>query len=235
MDNSLRDYSLKRQIEGAGHMLVAPSILSADFGRMAEAIQSIRTWGADLAHCDVMDGVYVPNLTFGMPMVRDLRKYSELPLDVHLMVTRPERYVRRFCEAGADIITFHPEACEGEDGASSAIEAVRECGRQVGVAINADQPVELAFPFLDKIDILLIMTVQAGFGGQRFKEECLEKVRYFDLMRRDRGLDFAIEVDGGVNISNAALVRAAGADIAVAGSAVFGAEDPAYAIKHLHI
>ncbi len=226
---------LKKALYDARHMLVAPSILSADFGKMAEAVANVKRWGADIVHCDVMDGVYVPNITFGMPMVRDLRKYTDLPLDVHLMITRPEKFVKRFAEAGADIVTFHPEACESKASANDALDIIHECGKLAGVVINADMPTELALPYLDRADIVLIMTVQAGFGGQSFKAECLEKAKYYDDIRRERKLNYLIEVDGGVCGGNAAQVKAAGVDIAVAGSAVFKATDPAAEVKAIGI
>ena len=159
---------------------VAPSILSADFGKMAEAVEKVKLWGADWVHCDVMDGVYVPNITFGMPMVKALRGYTDLPLDVHLMITRPEKYVGQFCDAGADLVTFHPEASEDVEG---ALETIKSKGVKCGLVVNADQPFSIVEPYLDKIDLLLIMTVQAGFGGQSFKEDCLDKVRAGEALR----------------------------------------------------
>ena len=211
---------------------VAPSILSADFGRMADAPVNILRWGADLVHCDVMDGVYVPNITFGMPMVAALRPVSELPLDVHLMITRPEKYVGRFCDAGADIVTFHPEASEDPRG---ALAEIRARGKKCGVVVNADVPFEVVEPYLDEIDMLVVMTVQAGFGGQSFKEECLEKARWAAEIKKARGLDFEIELDGGVSPSNIEICKAAGATVVVAGSAVFKAPDPAAAVKAMQI
>ncbi len=211
---------------------VAPSILSADFCKMAEAVENLKTWNADIVHCDVMDGVYVPNITFGMPMVKALRRYTDMPLDVHLMITEPEKYVGQFCEAGADIVTFHPEVSKN---ARQALDAIRNCGKRCGVAVNADMPLEIALPYLEQIDLLVIMTVQAGFGGQSFMENCLEKARMADGIRRKGNLKFKIEIDGGVCPSNISLVKAAGADIAVAGSAVFKAENPAYAVRSMQI
>lgn len=213
-------------------MKVAPSILSADFCKMAEAMENLRQWNADVVHCDVMDGVYVPNITFGMPMVKALRRYTELPLDAHLMITKPEKYVGQFCEAGADIVTFHVEASDDVDG---ALDIIKSFGKKCGVAVNANQPVDIALPYLDRIDLLVIMTVQAGFGGQSFMENCLDKVRIADKIRKEKGLKFQIEVDGGVCPDNIALVKAAGTDIAVAGSAVFKAKDPALAVKQMQI
>lgn len=211
---------------------VAPSILSADFGYMAEAPVNIEKWGADIVHCDVMDGVYVPNITFGMPMIKALRPHTGLPLDVHLMITRPEKYVGKFCDAGADIVTFHPEASEDPWG---ALEEIKSKGVKCGVVVNADQPFSVVEPFLGAIDMLVVMTVQAGFGGQSFKEECLEKARRAAEIKKAKGYDFEIELDGGVCPANIKLCKAAGATVVVAGSAVFKAENPAAAVKAMQI
>ena len=211
---------------------VAPSILSADFCKMAEAVENLKKWNADIVHCDVMDGVYVPNITFGMPMVKALRKYTDMPLDAHLMITLPEKYVGQFCEAGADIVTFHVEASKDVKG---ALDTIKAHGKKCGVAVNADQSLDIALPYLEEIDLLVIMTVQAGFGGQSFKEDCLAKAREADRVRRERGLNFQIEVDGGVCPENITLLKAAGVDIAVAGSAVFKAQNPAGAVKDMQV
>lgn len=211
---------------------VAPSILSADFGKMAEAVQNIEKWGADWVHCDVMDGVYVPNITFGMPMVKALRKYTDMFLDVHLMITRPEKYVGQFCDAGADLVTFHPEASEDVEG---ALNEIKSKGVKCGLVVNADQPFSVAEPYLDKIDLLLIMTVQAGFGGQSFKEDCLEKVRRGAEIKREKGYSYEIEIDGGVSPANIERCKDAGGTVVVAGSAVFKADDPAAAVRAMQI
>lgn len=211
---------------------VAPSILSADFGKMAEAVQNIEKWGADWVHCDVMDGVYVPNITFGMPMVKALTKYTDMFLDVHLMITRPEKYVGQFCDAGADLVTFHPEASEDVEG---ALNEIKSKGVKCGLVVNADQPFSVAEPYLDRIDLLLIMTVQAGFGGQSFKEDCLEKVRRGAEIKREKGYSYEIEIDGGVSPANIERCKDAGGTVVVAGSAVFKAEDPAAAVRAMQI
>ena len=211
---------------------VAPSILSADFANMAQAIRNIETWGADWVHCDVMDGVYVPNITFGMPMVKALRKHSDKVFDVHLMITEPEKYVGQFCDAGADIVTFHPDASKDVQGALNTIKAK---GKKCGLVINADQPLELAIPYFSQIDILLVMTVQAGFGGQSFKSECLEKLREAKRIKEDLGYTFELELDGGVSPENIALCKDSGATAVVAGSSVFKAESPALAVKSMQI
>lgn len=211
---------------------VAPSILSADFANMAQAIRDIEIWGADWVHCDVMDGVYVPNITFGMPMVKALRKHSDKVFDVHLMITEPEKYVGQFCDAGADIVTFHPDASKDVQGALNTIKAK---GKKCGLVINADQPLELAIPYFSQIDILLVMTVQAGFGGQSFKSECLEKLREAKRIKEDLGYTFELELDGGVSPENIALCKDSGATAVVAGSSVFKAENPALAVKSMQI
>lgn len=208
--------------------IVAPSILSADFGNMGKAVQDIKAWGADWVHCDVMDGVYVPNITFGMPMVKALRKYTDQVLDVHLMITEPEKYVGQFCDAGADIVVFHPEASKDVQG---ALNVIKSKGKKCGLSINADQPFSIVEDYLDQIDVLLIMTVQAGFGGQSFKEEKLEHVRKGAAIKKEKGYTYDIEIDGGVCPANSELCQNAGATALVAGSAVFKAENPAEAVK----
>lgn len=211
-------------------MKIAPSILSADFGNMAQAVRNLCDSGADFVHCDVMDGVYVPNITFGMPMVGAIRKESTIPFDVHLMIVNPEKYVERFCDVGADIVTFHPEVCDDVVGTINAIKAK---GKMCGLAVNADKDVDIVLPYIDKVDLILIMTVQAGFGGQSFKEDCLEKVRRMRKNIDEKRLNCVVEVDGGVNSKTARLCKDAGVDIAVAGSSVFGADNMAEAIKSL--
>ena len=213
-------------------MKVAPSILSADFGKMAEAVENVKNWGADLVHLDVMDGVYVPNITFGMPMVKALRKYSDMILDAHLMITKPEKYVGQFCDAGADLVTFHPEASDDVQG---ALDTIKSKGKKCGLVINADQPFDIVDGYLDQIDVLLIMTVQAGFGGQSFKEDCVDKARLGAKLREERGYKYDIEIDGGVSPKNIQLLKDAGADIVVAGNAVFKSENPALTIKQMQI
>lgn len=208
-------------------MLVAPSILSADFGNMAKAVEDLATWGADIVHCDVMDGVYVPNITFGMPMVKALRKYTSLPIDAHLMITEPEKYVGQFCDAGADIVTFHPDASKDVQG---AINIIKSKGKKCGIVVNADVDFDIAKPYLNQLDLLVIMTVQAGFGGQKFKDECLEKVAIADKLRKEHGYSYLIEADGGVTPDNISVCKNAGVDIAVAGSAVFKSQSPKDAI-----
>lgn len=212
-------------------MLVAPSMLSADFGNMARDVKAIEQWGADVVHCDVMDGVYVPNITFGMPMVKAFKQNSNLPIDAHLMITLPEKYVGAFCDAGADIVTFHPDASGDVQG---AIDTIKSKGKKCGLVVNADQPFDIVEPYLPEIDLLVVMTVQAGFGGQKFMPNRLQMVQKGDEMRKQFGYSYLIEVDGGVCEDNVATIKDAGADIVVAGSAVFKSANPTLTIERLH-
>lgn len=211
---------------------VAPSILSADFAKMAEAVENLKDWGADWVHCDVMDGVYVPNITFGMPMVKALRKYSDMFFDVHLMITEPEKYVGEFCDCGADMVTFHPEASTNPQ---LALDIIKEKGKKCGVVLNADQPFNVIEPYLDQVDMVLIMTVQAGFGGQSFKVDRLEMARKAKSIKDEKGYHYHIQLDGGVSPENIKTCVEAGADVVVAGSAVFKATSPKDAVKSMQI
>jgi len=202
---------------------VAPSILSADFCKMAEAVENIKKWGAEVVHCDVMDGVYVPNITFGMPMVKAIRKYTDLVVDTHLMITEPEKYVGEFCDAGSDIVTFHPDASKD---VQKGLDIIKSKGVKCGLVINADQPFDIVEKYLDQIDVLLIMTVQAGFGGQSFMESRLEMCKKADELRKKNGYKYVIEIDGGVAAGTYKKCIEAGATLLVAGSAVFKAENP---------
>lgn len=206
-------------------------MLSADFGNMARDVKAIEQWGADVVHCDVMDGVYVPNITFGMPMVKAFKQNSNLPIDAHLMITLPEKYVGAFCDAGADIVTFHPDASGDVQG---AIDTIKSKGKKCGLVVNADQPFDIVEPYLPLIDLLVVMTVQAGFGGQKFMPNRLEMVQKGDEMRKQFGYSYLIEVDGGVCEDNVATIKDAGADIVVAGSAVFKSANPTLTIERLH-
>lgn len=213
-------------------MLVAPSMLAADFGNMASEVKNIENWGADIVHCDVMDGVYVPNITFGMPMVKAFRRNTNLTIDAHLMITKPEKYVGQFCDAGADIVTFHPDASEDVQG---ALDTIKAKGKKCGLVVNANVDFDIVKPYLNQIDMLVIMTVQAGFGGQSFKPECLEKARLGAIERQKHGYDYVIEVDGGVAENNILLLKDAGVDVAVAGSSVFKSANPKQTIAALHV
>ena len=209
---------------------IAPSILSADFSRLGQDIQSVET--ADYLHFDVMDGLFVPNISIGIPLLESVRRFTDMTLDVHLMIDRPHRYVKRFAEAGEDLVVFHLEA-DDRDEILAAIEDVHAEGKKAGLAVKPATPVEELFPYLSMIDLALVMTVEPGFGGQRFMADMLPKVERLRRIADSKGLAFEIEVDGGVNPETAALCRAAGADVLVAGSDVFRAADRARRIAQL--
>ncbi len=212
-------------------IMVSPSLLSSDFARMGEDVRKVTAAGADALHLDVMDGMFVPNITFGPCVVEAIRPYSDLPFDVHLMIESPERYIERFIEAGADWITVHYEACRD---INVALDTIRLHGKRVGLSVKPKTPVEEIYPLLDRCDMILIMTVEPGFGGQAFIPYTLEKIKALREELSRRGLsDIAIEVDGGINPETAKQAVEAGADILVAGSAVFRASDMAGAIAAL--
>ena len=198
---------------------IAPSILSADFANLERDIR--RVAAADYLHVDVMDGSFVPNITIGIPVVAAIRKVTELPLDVHLMIDRPVRYVEQFCQAGADIVTVHVEA-DTQENTRRALALIRGQGKRAGVVLKPGTPAEAALPFLDSCDIILVMTVEPGFGGQKFIPESLDKIRKIRGMMEAQGISADIEVDGGIGLSNVREVLNAGANVIVAGSAVFG-------------
>lgn len=206
-------------------ILIAPSILSADFARLGDEIQDVERSGCDVIHVDVMDGHFVPNLTIGAPVVKSMRKTTSLPLDVHLMIDEPIRYVEDFKKAGTDWLTVHVEACRDNH---ATLDAIRKAGMKPGMSLRPGTPVESLEPYLGFLHLILVMTVEPGFGGQSFMPEQLEKVKW--LRSRFEGL---ISVDGGVNAKTAPEVRASGADILVAGTAVFGQTDRAAAIRGL--
>jgi len=203
---------------------IAPSILSADFANLERDLNVIAKAGADWAHVDVMDGVFVPNITIGIPVTASLSKVSPLPLDVHLMITQPHRYVEDFAKAGADLVCFHIEAQSAADTTRS-IELIHAQGKKAGIAIKPDTRAEAVFPWLDQLELVLVMTVEPGFGGQSLIEHTLDKVRTIRNEIDKRGLKCYLEVDGGVNDKTAAACREAGADMLVAGSAVFKSAD----------
>ena len=210
---------------------IAPSILSADFSKMGEEVRSLELCGADLIHCDVMDGVFVNNITFGIKMVEDIRKHTTLPLDCHLMIVHPEKYVERFAKAGADIITVHYEACQ--DNLKEVLTLIKAAGAKCGAVINPDTPVEKIIDVLPLCDMVLVMSVFPGFGGQKFIPDALDKLRQLRKWIDESGKDIDLQVDGGVTAENVDIIKAAGANVVVAGSAVFKAEDRAAMIAKL--
>lgn len=210
---------------------IAPSILSADFSKMGEEVASLEKNGADVVHCDVMDGVFVNNITFGIKMVEDIRKVTTLPLDCHLMIVHPEKYVERFAKAGADIITVHYEACQ--DNLKEVLLLIKSTGVKCGAVINPDTPVSKIADVIPLCDMVLIMSVFPGFGGQKFIPEALDKLREVKKIVEESGKQIDIEIDGGVTEENVGVIKEAGANVIVAGSAVFKAQDRAQMIKKL--
>lgn len=209
---------------------IAPSILSADFTRLADEIKAVEEGGARILHVDVMDGHFVPNITIGLPVVKSLRKATTMTIDTHLMITEPSRYAVEFVNAGADMVSVHIEA---DVHIHRTLTAIREAGAKAGIAVNPGTPLVALEEALPYADYVLVMSVNPGFGGQKFIPTCLEKVRRLRAMIRDRGSDTKIEIDGGIDKGNIAEVVSAGAELLVAGSAVFGKDDPAKAVRDL--
>ena len=210
--------------------IVAPSILSADFGNLERDIKMIDRSEAEWVHIDVMDGVFVPNISFGFPLMKPIRKATAKVLDVHLMIVEPERYVKRFVEAGADYVTFHLEACVDP---RAAIAEIKATGAKAGVSIKPATPVEAVFDYLDELDMVLVMSVEPGFGGQSFMPDSLDKVRTLRREIDEKGYNCLIEIDGGISASNAREVFDAGVNVIVAGSSVFNAENQEQAITDI--
>lgn len=209
---------------------LCPSILSANFNRLGEQIKILEKEGVKILHIDVMDGDFVPSISFGMPVIKSIRKESKMFFDVHLMVTEPERYIRDFVECGADSITVHAEACEDLE---RTIELIRAAGVKVGVSIKPATPVNDISHLLDEVDMVLIMTVQPGFGGQKYLEECTEKIKELRELIDEEGLDTQIQVDGGINAETLSTVMEAGANLIVAGSYAFR-ENLAESVQDIH-
>ena len=201
---------------------IAPSMLSCDFARFGEETARMENEGADLIHMDVMDAHFVPNLTFGAPIIKKMRSYSKLPFDVHLMISNPLKYVEDFAKAGADIITFH---IESDSPVKETIEKIRSLGVKAALSVKPKTPVEEVFPYLDSLDMVLIMTVEPGFGGQSFMEDMMPKVKALREEITRRGLEIDIQVDGGISDKTIATAAKNGANVFVAGSALFGAPD----------
>lgn len=207
---------------------ISPSLLSADWMNLQQELDNLSAWGADMVHCDVIDGLFAPNITFGMPMISALKKVSKLPLDVHLMIVEPERYMDKFISAGSDTISFHPEASKCP---KQLLNKIRSSGIKAGIAINPDIPAGVVKEFLDDIDYILLMGVFPGFGGQKFISEVMDKID--ECKKYTYGRDIYVELDGGVTVDNIGEMKRRGLDAAVAGNAVFAAPDPKAAVKAL--
>jgi ribulose-phosphate 3-epimerase len=209
---------------------IAPSILSADFSRLGEEIESVARGGATILHVDVMDGHFVPNITIGLPVVKSIAQATELPIDAHLMISEPGRYAKQFVEAGAKMVSVHVET---DAHLHRTLMSIKSAGAQAGVVINPATPVDSIVEALPFADYVLVMSVNPGFGGQKFIDTSIDKVRRLRRLIDERGLATRIEIDGGIDLGNIASVVAAGAEIIVAGSAIFGASDPEAAVRGL--
>ena len=197
---------------------ISPSILSADFSQLSNEIKRLENGGADMIHVDVMDGHFVPNLTIGPPVIKSLKKHSSILFDVHLMISPVHKYIKAYADAGADIITIHPEAT---DDINSSISLIKELNKKVGVSLNPKTRVDVIIEHLNKIDLVLIMSVNPGFGGQKFMPEVLSKIEELKQLRTTKDLDFDIEIDGGINFENSKMAIRAGANILVSGTTIF--------------
>ena len=197
---------------------ISPSILAGDFSKLGSEIKKLEDGGADMIHVDVMDGHFVPNLTIGPPVIKSLRKYTNLPFDVHLMISPVHKYIKNFSEAGADIITIHPEATKN---IKDSVDLIKSLGKKVGLSLNPDTQIETIEKYLKDINLVLVMTVYPGFGGQKFISKILDKIRDLKKIKDEKGLNFEIEVDGGINFENNSEVINAGANILVSGTTIF--------------
>ena len=204
---------------------IAPSILAADFKKLGEEISLVESLGAEYLHFDVMDGHFVPNISFGVPVLESISKCHQMINDVHIMISEPKKYIAKFAEAGADIITFHYEACEDQNELQDVIDMIHSYGVKAGMSIKPNTPVEVVQPFLEDLELVLVMSVEPGFGGQSFIPEALDKISYLRKMIDLNGYLCLVEVDGGINEKTAKLCKEAGVDILVAGSYLFGKAD----------
>jgi len=207
--------------------ILAPSLLASDFSNLENEIKKVymNGKGCTYLHLDVMDGAFVKNISFGLPVIASIRKVCDIIFDVHLMIVKPIRYILNFAEAGADMISFHYEACDDLEEVLKTIGLIKSHNKKVSVAIKPDTPVNVLLPFLDKLDMALVMSVEPGFGGQPFIGKCMDKIKELHKIKMDNNYNFMIEVDGGVNFENAKEIKEAGANIIVAGSSVFKAKD----------
>ena len=203
-------------------ILISPSILAGDFSQLGKDIQKLEDAGADMIHVDVMDGHFVPNITIGPPVIKSLRKYTDLPFDVHLMISPVHKYIEDFSKAGSDIITIHPEATEN---IKDSINLIKNLGKKVGLSLNPDTPINIIEEYLDQINLVLVMTVYPGFGGQKFISKILDKIKNLKTIKDENRFQFDIEVDGGINFENNKLAIEAGADILVSGTTIFKNND----------
>ena len=197
---------------------ISPSILSADFGQLGNEVKRLESGGADMIHVDVMDGHFVPNLTIGPPVIKNLKKYTKLPFDVHLMISPVHKYIKDYAEAGADIITIHPEAT---DNLNESVNLIKKLNKKVGVSLNPDTDIDALIDEIANVDLILIMSVFPGFGGQKFIPEIIDKIKKLKKIKEEKNYNFEIEVDGGINFSNSKKVLSAGANILVSGTTIF--------------
>lgn len=214
-------------------IILSPSLLACDFANLEREIKKVYENGCQYLHLDIMDGVFVKNISFGLPVISSIRKICNIIFDVHLMIAEPKRYIKEFAEAGADIINFHVESCKCEAEIFETLNLIKKYEKKCALTIKPGTPAETLAPFFDRLDMILVMSVEPGFGGQKFIESSLNKLKYLSEIKRVKNYKFDIEIDGGVNFENIARIKDAGANIIVAGSSIFGANDIKTAIEKL--